>query len=82
MWMFRLDLDHQLVKIKHRDFFIDLMHASLTLGVMGCHSDHLARNLHAVFDVGVALSTLQRKLRADTRQANQFHEKLKHYKNW
>lgn len=76
-----LILDHQLVKIKHREFFIDLMHASLTLGVMDCYSDHLARNLHAVFDVGFTLSTLQRKLRADTRQANQFHEKLKHYKN-
>lgn len=77
-----LILDHQLVKIKHRDFFIDLMHASLTLGVMGCHSDHLARNLHAVFDVGVTLSTLQRKLRADTILSNKFYDKLKFYKNW
>ena len=77
-----LILDHQLIKVNHREFFIDLMHASLSLGVMDCHSDHLARNLQAVFDVGFALSTLQRKLRADTRLTNRLHEKLKHCKDW
>lgn len=77
-----LILDHQLIKVSHQEFFIDLMHVSLTLGIMDCHSDHLARNLHAVFDVGFALSTLQRKLRTDTLMANELHKKLKLCKDW
>lgn len=75
-----LVLDHQLIKVTRRDIFVDLMHAALSLGVIDCYSDHLARNVHAVFDVGLALSTLQRKLRTDTLQADLIYDKLKSFK--
>lgn len=76
-----LIFDHQLIPVNQLAFFIDLMHAALTFGVIDCHSDHLARNLYAVFDVRFALSTFQRKLRADTLLTNELHQKLQSCKN-
>lgn len=77
-----LIFDHQLIEVDRKEFFVDLMHASLTLGVMECHSDHLARNLNAVFNINFSLSTFQRKLRTDTLRSGELYQKLKSCKDW
>ena len=61
-----LVFDHQLIPVRQPEFLIDLMHATLDLGVIDCSSDHLGRNLNAVFKTKFSLSTFQRKLRANT----------------
>lgn len=77
-----LIFDHQLIEVSQQEFFIDLMHAALVLGVMECHSDHLARNLNAVFNIDFSLSTFQRKLRADTLRSGVLYQKFKSCKDW
>ena len=33
-----LIFDHELIKVNHQEFFIDLMHVVLVYGVIGCYS--------------------------------------------
>ena len=51
-----LVFDHQLIPVRQPEFLIDLMHATLDLGVIDCSSDHLGRNLNAVFKTKFSLS--------------------------
>ena len=77
-----LIFDHELIKVNHQEFFIDLMHVVLVSGVIDCHSDHLARNLSAAFDIDFSLSTFQRKLREDTLMADKLHKSINLCKDW
>lgn len=76
-----LIFDHQLITVRQPELLIDLMHVALNLGVMDCSSDHLGRNLNAVFKTKFSLSTLQRKLRANTLRESMLYEKIKSYKD-
>lgn len=58
--------DHQVLAVGHPELFILWMHLLLKAGIVEGPSDRLARNLHAVFDTGFTLSTLQRKLREES----------------
>ncbi len=55
-----LVFDHQLIPVRQPEFLIDLMHATLDLGVIDCSSDHLGRNLNAIFKTKFSLSTFQK----------------------
>ena len=76
-----LVFDHQLIPVRQPEFLIDLMHATLDLGVIDCSSDHLGRNLNAVFKTKFSLSTFQRKLRANTLREGILYKKIKSYKD-